>query len=450
MTEAVILLPGVMGSELFSGHEMIWPGSVSELLLPYQKMEQLLDPALTVGDVIRSVSFSTQYASLITALGTCGFVEAGEQPTLVVCPYDWRKDNALAAQRLADRVMSLRMSHGEGLVINLVAHSMGGLVSRYFLESGQFSEATHPGFGNVRRLITIGTPHRGAPVALHAVMGQVKRLFLSASQVRQIASDTRFPALYQLVPPPTEPFLWDSNPASRLAPKSPHDPGVAAMLGLSALNLANAAAFHAALDVARRPKGVDYFCFVGTRQRTISNVRHDFANAADTMPKLVEAEDGGDGTVPSWSASFAGMQQMLVGGDHAGLYKPREVLMTIASLLGKPGVLAAMPVRDDIRLSLHDEVAAPKQVLALALFLSRRAKLDAELVIRKRTESDGKSLEPPVEISRSPVRYDGPPVDSITVEIVAPRFPGVYEVDIEVNTASVAESTAILFVQALT
>ena len=40
MTEAVIVLPGVMGSELYEGSELIWPGNVTELLLPYSKMEQ--------------------------------------------------------------------------------------------------------------------------------------------------------------------------------------------------------------------------------------------------------------------------------------------------------------------------------------------------------------------------------------------------------------------------
>lgn len=453
MTEAVILLPGVMGSELFLGldgdenREKIWPGAVSELLLPYKKMAQLLDPNLTVGDVIRNVSLSNQYDSLIDALGTCGFVENAKKPTLMVCPYDWRKDNGLAADRLADKVTDLRHIHGAGLVINLVAHSMGGLVSRYFLESGRYSEASHPGFADVRRLVTIGTPHRGAPLALHAAMGQIKRLFLNASQVKQVANDPNFPALYQLMPPPSEPFLWDANLASRLTPKSPHDPAVAAQLGLSNVNLASAAAFHASLDVAKRPAGVDYFCFVGTRQSTISNARFDFASEAGSLPAPVETDDGGDGTVPSWSASFAGMQQLLVGGDHGSLYKPIEVLKTLASLLGKGGVLAAMVVGDAVRLSVRDEVVVPKQVEPVVLFLSSRTALDAELVVHKLTGEDGVPLAKPAEIIRSPVRYSGPAIDSMALEFTAPKYPGTYELDIQIGGASVAERKVMLFVQ---
>ncbi len=453
MTEVVILLPGVMGTELFLGakgdknRELIWPGAVAELLLPYKKMTQLLNPNLTVGDIIRNVSISNQYDSLVVALGTCGFVEDGAKPTLAVCPYDWRKDNALAADGLAEKVTGLRKIHGAGMVINLVAHSMGGLVSRYFLESGKYSELSHPGFADVRRLVTIGTPHRGAPLALHAAMGQIKRLFLSASQVRQVANDPNFPALYQLMPPPSEPFLWDANLASRLAPKSPHDPAVAAQLGLSIVNLESAAAFHASLDVAKRPAGVDYFCFVGTRQATISNVRFDFASATGSLPAPVETEDGGDGTVPSWSGSFAGMQQLLVGGDHGSLYKPIEVLKALASLLGKGGVLAAMAVGDVIRLSIRDEVVVPKQLEPLVLFLSSRTTLDAELVVRKLTGEDGVPLAMPAEINRSPVRYNGPAIDSMALEFTAPKYPGTYEVDIEIGGTSGAERKVTLFVQ---
>src|SRR3712207_7538424 len=52
-----------------------------------------------------------------------------------------------------------RSHHGDAEV-SLVAHSMGGLISRYYLESGRFND--RPGFRAVRRLITMGTPHRGA------------------------------------------------------------------------------------------------------------------------------------------------------------------------------------------------------------------------------------------------------------------------------------------------
>ena len=300
MVETVILLPGIMGSQLIKDGDLVWPGDPHELLLPYGKMKELLDPNLEVGDVIRSVSISEQYESLLEALAKCGFSQKSEKPTLRTCPYDWRKDNALAADLLAAKVKQVRTDHGGQVEINLVAHSMGGLVSRYFLESGKFFEANCPGFGNVKRLITIGTPHRGAPLALCAALGQIKRLFLNAKQVKELANKKDFPALYQLMPSEAEPFVWNIDPEARLDPVSVYAKEVAKMLELSRDNLDSAKAFHAKLDVEKRPKAVQYFCFVGTRQSTIGNVQGNFAQLAPS-PRGVEIADGGDGTVPSWS-----------------------------------------------------------------------------------------------------------------------------------------------------
>ncbi|MEW6609384.1 MAG: alpha/beta fold hydrolase, partial [bacterium] len=44
--------------------------------------------------------------------------------------------------------------------LNIVAHSQGGLVARYYLQRG--------GADKVKRLITIGTPHRGSGLATAA------------------------------------------------------------------------------------------------------------------------------------------------------------------------------------------------------------------------------------------------------------------------------------------
>src|SRR5438128_1008040 len=65
MTRVAILVPGIMGSVLKLKNEVIWPGALDELLLPYRKMKQLMLTDLDATDVIRSFSFSQQYADLI-------------------------------------------------------------------------------------------------------------------------------------------------------------------------------------------------------------------------------------------------------------------------------------------------------------------------------------------------------------------------------------------------
>ncbi|WP_448102318.1 lipase/acyltransferase domain-containing protein [Luteibacter jiangsuensis] len=451
MTEAVILVPGIMGSELYHGQDLVWPGSAFELLFPYSKMNELLDPNLRVGDIIRSVSISEQYQSLVTALGLCGFHEDVKTPTLLVCPYDWRKDNRLSADLLADKVDVLHAAHGEDLAINIVAHSMGGLVARYYLESGKY--IGRKGFSSVRRLVTIGTPHRGAPLALCAALGQIKRLFLNKHQVKQIAEKPEFPSLYQLIPPANEPFLWNSDPLARLEPRDPYAAKAAQALGLNAQNLAAATSFHASLDVTRKPKHVTYFCFVGTRQETICNVRAVFsvpggAGARAPDPVGIEVDDGGDGTVPSWSASFAGMQQLAVGGDHGSLYKVPEVLSTLGTLLGKAGVLSSKINPEHIRISARDEVVSPETNEPVALFFNTpRLSLEADLVVRKLTGSNGQKIVPPEIVAKYPLAFKGAPVDSLALTIVTPEYAGVYELDLLGGGESKAENTPKLMVQ---
>ncbi|MGX9696678.1 lipase/acyltransferase domain-containing protein [Janthinobacterium lividum] len=452
MAEVVVFVPGIMGSQLYLGEDLIWPGTPAEMFFPYKKMEQLLKPDLRVGDIIRSVSISNQYASLIAALKLCKFDEKAAPPTLVVCPYDWRKDNRVAAERLAECVKKLSEDHGADLVINIVAHSMGGLVSRYFLESGTFHAANCSGFSQVRRLITIATPHRGAPLALCAAMGQIKRLFLNAQQVKQIADHDDFPALYQLMPPKSEPYLWNTDPEARLEPANPYEDPVAEALGLNKKNLTSAEAFHSALDPMKKPKGVMYFCFVGTRQNTICTVQGDFsvtdANEGHSRFEGGDIADGGDGTVPSWSASIVGMQQLLVGGDHGTLYKTPEVLRTIGALLGKQGVLSSEIRPDRVRISLRDEIVSPDAKEPVTLFFNQPTRdLDAEICVFKRTGGDGIELAVPLIISRIAVSYHGAPIDSLALTTDTAQYAGVYEFDVQVNGVSIAENNPRLLVQ---
>jgi pimeloyl-ACP methyl ester carboxylesterase len=216
MSRVVVVLPGIMGSELRLHGEMIWPGSPASLILPYKRMKELLDPDLVATDIIRSFSISKQYQTLADDLASWNFAE-GE--TLFICPYDWRKRIEDAAAVLDTLVEKALAATGGACEINIIAHSMGGLIARYYLESGQFN--VHPGFRAVRSLITLGTPHRGAPLALTAAMGMEKQLFLSAKQVHQLVTDPRYPALYQLMPSPEEPFAWVSRSPFASALPSP-------------------------------------------------------------------------------------------------------------------------------------------------------------------------------------------------------------------------------------
>ena len=83
-------------------------------------------------------------------------------------PYDWRRDNRVSARKLAKVtegwLSAWRRSSGNAEAnLVLVCHSMGGLVSRYFLECLE-------GWKVTQALVTFGTPYRGSLNALDGLV----------------------------------------------------------------------------------------------------------------------------------------------------------------------------------------------------------------------------------------------------------------------------------------
>ncbi len=423
MTAVAILVPGIMGSVLKLGDQVIWPGPLSSLILPFDKMAELMREDLVATDCIRTFSITNQYQALIDDLMTCGFSETNQ--TLIVAAYDWRKDNALSAQKLADHIDAARQRHGDNVEITIVAHSMGGLISRYYLESGQFND--RPGFAKVRQLITLGTPHIGAAIALPLVLGQEKRLFLSKDQVLQAVSDPRYPAAYQLLPHRNEPFAWHGDAGSELA--DIYDQTTAGRLGLVDANLTAARNFHARLDISRRPAGVRYFSFTGTQQVTATQVVIRSAGGTRLKAQALEDEDGGDGTVPVWSGFLPGLQRQFVGGEHGTIYQDNGLRRVLGTLLGKPGTLAGIP--EQVQVAVRDRVVEPLDVVHVSIDFGRSIQDFSGVLTVERARIDpatGKAIGYESPQSTYPVQYKGLGVEAISLTLAAPDMPGFYRV----------------------
>lgn len=72
-----------------------------------------------------------------------------------VFPYQWRDSNIENAKLLHKRIEEIKKETNRPKV-DIVAHSMGGLLAREYIESGYYEN-------DVDQLITVGTPHLGAP-----------------------------------------------------------------------------------------------------------------------------------------------------------------------------------------------------------------------------------------------------------------------------------------------
>jgi PKD repeat protein/pimeloyl-ACP methyl ester carboxylesterase len=115
-------------------------------------------------------------------------------PELFIFPYDWRLDNADSARKLAEFIELINVVHPDAPKVDLVCHSMGGLVARrYVLE--------HP--NRVDRFISINSPFLGATKTLSAMKtGDMGELTMSVfvPQPRMKILTRHMPAVHQLLP----------------------------------------------------------------------------------------------------------------------------------------------------------------------------------------------------------------------------------------------------------
>ncbi len=175
----IILIPGIMGSVLsknYGDNAELWPNTNSlitsisdnfmdDLALTASGTEDILKP-LTVGDIMRKVDVSLLgfhytthlFDGLIEILESGGYVEGTD---LFVFPYDWRKDNADNAILLKQKIDEVLAQTGNPKV-DLIAHSMGGLVAKKYI--------VDEGTSTIDKIFFIGTPHLGAPKAFKALM----------------------------------------------------------------------------------------------------------------------------------------------------------------------------------------------------------------------------------------------------------------------------------------
>lgn len=130
--------------------------------------------------------------------------------SLIAFAYDWRQDNITNAKSLQALLQLVKDMVDGDLSIHLVGHSMGGLVSRAYLEVVGKND---PWYDSIQNLVTIATPHRGAPLALSAITGQLPELqnILITNFAEEFVDLSEFPSGYQLLPSHKEDSFVDCS-----------------------------------------------------------------------------------------------------------------------------------------------------------------------------------------------------------------------------------------------
>lgn len=97
------------------------------------------------------LGFVKEYDGIIKTLKNLGYKE---NENLFIWPYDWRQSISDIATQLDIYLSTNVVSKPEIQTINIIGHSLGGLVARTWVQSGQNKD-------KVNRIITLGSPHQG-------------------------------------------------------------------------------------------------------------------------------------------------------------------------------------------------------------------------------------------------------------------------------------------------
>ncbi len=225
----IILIPGLLGSRLSDANgKEVWPGSALKLLFSdYDRLKLQVNPdtlepeksdLLLTGltDTIVGQDYYGRLREVLESAG--GFVESvpgtpavrGERRYYVLA-YDWRQDNLAAVRKLDSLIEAIRRDYQEpNLEVDVIAHSMGGMIARYYIRYGTNDELTdneflvnNYGASRIRRAILLGTPNLGSTSAVKAIINGFK-IGIGELSPQLIAT---WPSSYQLLPHPISQWL---------------------------------------------------------------------------------------------------------------------------------------------------------------------------------------------------------------------------------------------------
>lgn len=351
--EPIIIVPGVMGSRLnrVSDGEEVWP-NVEEMSTPFNDGDAYLDelildsngleiagsemfPSVVIDDETVLGFDAVFYGNLLDSYINEGYLS---NTTLFDNPYDWRLGIKKELDKFDEKIQRALANSPTGK-INIIAHSMGGLLAKEYLTSTTSTDV-------VSKLVLVGVPQLGAPKTFKALaygdnigfkLGPID--ILNPERVKIISQN--MPAIYELLPSRRYieiygGYIKDFREGARilnydetgqLMTSDPDDSRNPTLLDV-------ADEFHQALD-SKAIEGLQVYNIVGCQNpetigafRIYPEGRYDIDSA------------NGDGTVPLISAmnlanNFENyfIRHDQTGIDHMGLVKDNRILELISRII---------------------------------------------------------------------------------------------------------------------
>jgi len=305
----VIVVPGIMGSQLGLvrtpplPNDIVW---VDPIDIQVGRLATLRLPGPSGAPGARIVSLGVvlySYLKLKLQLRAAGFAVSFHD-------YDWRLGIDELGHAFAER---LRNEPAKRVAI--VAHSMGGLVSR--------AAVVLPGAERVERVLLLGSPNFGSFATIQALRGtyavvrKIARLAIQSS-AEHLAGEVfnTFPSLYHMLP-----SAGGGNGADLFDAASWPDTGPQPKAEL--------------LQQARHVQSMlahpdsRFASIVGIGQETVTSVRRLNGDFVYTITRH------GDGTVPAISAALPGAITHYARVAHSDLTRDRVVAAAVVDLLRK-------------------------------------------------------------------------------------------------------------------
>lgn len=307
----VVFVPGTMGSQLWLGSQRVWP-NVNLLfkepeLLRYSESSRLvpkgiLNEMVIVPNLISFDQYNLLGDYLVEELG----YERGKN--FLEFAYDWRQDVRRSARELAQVIEGWAVRGP----ITLIAHSLGTLVSRYYVEK-------LGGKSRVERLILIGGPHKGVPKIAANLLTGVDLLPFGLMGKKLTEVIETFPSCYQILPLYPCASDQNGNPIHFMEDESWVKPAYRPLLGL-------AREFRRELGNASSVPTLSIF---GYGLKTAMQLRIQRDREGIFHKASINVEPGGDSSVPESSAVLPRTEIHPVRQYHGTLFNDNDVKMRL-------------------------------------------------------------------------------------------------------------------------
>lgn len=406
--DLLVVIPGIMGSTLAKDGELVWApsgGAVVRAIASFGRTVRNLALPAGIGDCcpddgVEAVSVMPDlhilpglwtanigYSALLRRLrSTVHVVDtgAGSAPNLIVFPYDWRLSNRHSGRRLATVVEPalerLRAQGGRFAEARLIflCHSMGGLVAQWYVEMEGGAEIT-------RKLVTFGTPFRGALRALDQLVNGVRKGIGPLSF--DLTSFARsLPSLHELLP---EYACIESSKGLRKITE-------VVVPELSTGMVADGMRFHEQLieAAAARLGAYDLHPFTGRRQPTATTASVSGATVCP-VETIEGADEGGDGTVPCLAAVPPGTRTdspiiRWIPDRHGALPGNRALLDELEGVLSAPqGVRRGAPGAVEVGVRVEELVMTGEEITVEVAVTGEPVGLQASVLHESGTQVGG-------------------------------------------------------------